>query len=313
METFRNFDAYGNQAYNRPRLFSTAHVEVIPPLSPHQMPQSDDPRSSHHRRDISNSHAGPPGPHHLLSPRRFGSISASSSSPSAPRPLHGHTFPPPPSNLHHEASASPPHPSSGPHSYLSRRHTSADIRSDGWNPLQAQAQAQAQSQTQTQTPAEPPPTFQTQSPFASGYNSTQWPSSPQRTPNAGDQQLRDSLARYQLGGSVAETPAPNHFGNNAKNSASPSAQHPGLNPNHSNANNDQAAPANNTHENSWTLPPARFPFKDHLKDPFAPSGPSTRRSSMASNVHNLLNPMAGADADDDDVGPDELRKRKRVV
>jgi len=160
-----------------------------------------------------------------------------------------------------------------------------------------------QAQAQSQAPMESSAAVQCQSPFASGYSSTQWPSSPNRTPNAGDQQLRDSLARYQLGAPAGEPSPVVHF--TAPNSASPAAQHHVIT-----SNQDHPAPTSNAPENNWALPTARF---QHLKDPFAPSGTSTRRSSMASNVHNLLNPIGGVDADDDDVGPDDLRKRKRVV
>lgn len=301
MEAFRNFDTYSNQAFNRPRLFSTAHVEALPPLSPRQMPVSDDQRPSPLRHDVNDGHQGPSGSQHLMPARRFGSISVANTAAPASRLQPSHAFPPGRSNLPREASASPPPSSSASHTYLPRRHTSADIRSDGWNPLQAQAQMQAQAQTQA--PMESSAAAQSQSPFASGYSSTQWPSSPNRTPNAGDQQLRDSLARYQLGAPAAE-PSPNvHF--TAPNSASPAAQHHA-----STLNQDHPAPSNNASENSWVLPAARF---QHLKDPLASSGTSTRKSSMASNVHNLLNPIGGVDVDDDDVDPDDLRKRKRVV
>ena len=40
------------------------------------------------------------------------------------------------------------------------------------------------------------------------------------------------------------------------------------------------------------------------------SAPPTRRSSMASNVHSLLNPADTAERDDEDGGED--RKRKRI-
>lgn len=53
---------------------------------------------------------------------------------------------------------------------------------------------------------------------------------------------------------------------------------------------------------SWQLPGAKYsPFRTQQNyDPFA------RRGSVQSNVHSLLN------TDDDDVGPDGERKRKRV-
>jgi len=61
--------------------------------------------------------------------------------------------------------------------------------------------------------------------------------------------------------------------------------------------------SNSSFAGSWG--PPRLPFKDV----FASSDPPTRRSSMA----HLLNPADTAErSDEDDVGPDDLRKRKRV-
>lgn len=41
------------------------------------------------------------------------------------------------------------------------------------------------------------------------------------------------------------------------------------------------------------------------------SGPPTRRSSLASNLHSLLNPAETAERDDEDDFED-VRKRKRI-
>jgi hypothetical protein len=150
-------------------------------------------------------------------------------------------------------SASPPY-------NLYRRHTSADIRTVGWQP-------------------QPPPAH---SPYASGHNSTQWPSSPHRTPvGGGDQQLRDALESYQLPRGPRQQ--------SSRQGTPPDAPSSTLNP-----------------DSGWTLPGARYPFKG-----FDTPGPPTRRSSMASNVHSLLNPAETAERDDEDE-PDEVRKRKRM-
>jgi hypothetical protein len=70
--------------------------------------------------------------------------------------------------------------------------------------------------------------------------------------------------------------------------------------------NDNTPSTLSAADSSWSLPGARYPFKG-IDTP----GPPTRRSSMASNVHSLLNPAETAErADEDD--PDEARKRKRV-
>jgi hypothetical protein len=138
------------------------------PVSPRQMPQ-DDPRRGPSTLGVpprQNNFFKPPVPSHLsLTPRRYGSIGTAQSSPSSLRPQ----APPPPP---------PPHPlaaAASPPSNLSRRHTSADIRNvTGWQ--------------------------QTSSPFASGQSSSQWPSSPKRTPTTmnEDQRIRDSFSSYSL-------------------------------------------------------------------------------------------------------------------
>ncbi|KAK7538784.1 HSF-type DNA-binding-domain-containing protein [Phyllosticta citribraziliensis] len=129
--------------------------------------------------------------------------------------------------------------------------------------------------------APPPPSHH--SPYASGHSSTQWPSSPHRAPLTGDQQLRDALAQYEIPrgprqhpGSRNATPPPNEPGSS-------------LNP-----------------DSGWTLPGARFPFRG-----LDTSGPPTRRSSMASNVHSLLNPAETAERADEDEPQSDL-KRKRL-
>lgn len=57
----------------------------------------------------------------------------------------------------------------------------------------------------------------------------------------------------------------------------------------------------------WQLPGPRFNLGSFRTQDS--SAPATRRGSMASNVHDLLNP---AKASDDDDGETEARKRKRV-
>ncbi|TAQ91532.1 hypothetical protein B7494_g155 [Chlorociboria aeruginascens] len=133
-----------------------------PPISPHQMPQDDPRRPSN--MGVRQNFYRPPVPSHLsITPRRYGSIGASTSQ-SSPSSLRPQVPPPPP----------PPHPLSSvssPPTNLPRRHTSADIRNpQGW----------------------PGP-----SPFTSGQSSTLWPSSPKRGPTE-DQRIRDSFSSYSL-------------------------------------------------------------------------------------------------------------------
>ncbi|ORX99563.1 HSF-type DNA-binding-domain-containing protein [Clohesyomyces aquaticus] len=232
------------------------------PLSPRQVPQDN---ITEQRRGslANNSRQGPfrpPVPAHIaISPRRYGSIGTGNYSPSSARtPASHQPPPPPPPAIQHPGSSgtSPPY-------NLYRRHTSADIRTHGWQP-------------------QPPPSH---SPYASGHNSTQWPSSPHRTPiGGGDQQLRDALESYQL---------PRNPRQQSSRQGTPPLT-------------SDTTPSTLSADSSWSLPGARFPFKG-IDTP----GPPTRRSSMASNVHSLLNPAETAErADEDD--PDELRKRKRI-
>ncbi|KAF2738078.1 HSF-type DNA-binding domain-containing protein [Polyplosphaeria fusca] len=237
-----------------------------PPLSPRQVPQDN---GTEQRRGslagLGSSRQAPfrpPVPAHIaISPRRYGSIGAGNYSPSSARtPASHQPPPPPPPTIQHPggnlgSSASPPY-------NLYRRHTSADIRTHGWQP-------------------QPP----SHSPYASGQNSSQWPSSPHRTPiGGGDEQLRSALEQYQL---------PRGPRQQSSRQGTPPLT-------------SDTTPSTLSADSSWSLPGARYPFKG-IDTP----GPPTRRSSMASNVHSLLNPAETAErADEDD--PDEARKRKRM-
>ncbi|KAF2712229.1 hypothetical protein K504DRAFT_373782 [Pleomassaria siparia CBS 279.74] len=234
-----------------------------PPLSPRQVPQDN---NSEQR---TGSLAGvsrqapfrpPVPPHIVISPRRYGSIGTGNYSPSSARnPASHQPPPPPPPTIQHPGATG----DSSPPYNLYRRHTSADIRTHGW-------------------PPQPPPSH---SPYASGQNSTQWPSSPHRTPiGGGDQQLRDALEQYQLPrGPRQQT---------SRQGTPPSTS--------------DTTPSTLSADSGWSLPGARYPFKG-IDTP----GPPTRRSSMASNVHSLLNPAETAERADEDE-PDDARKRKRM-
>ncbi|KUJ08561.1 uncharacterized protein LY89DRAFT_333510 [Mollisia scopiformis] len=139
------------------------------PVSPRQIPQDDPRRAPTMGVPPRQNYYRPPVPSHLsITPRRYGSIGASTSQ-SSPSSLRSQAPPPPP----------PPHPLAtvaSPPTNLPRRHTSADIRNvQGW-------QANASS------------------PFASGQSSSQWPSSPKRGPIVlnEDQHIRDSFSSYSL-------------------------------------------------------------------------------------------------------------------
>ncbi|KAG2417142.1 hypothetical protein HFD88_008360 [Aspergillus terreus] len=128
----------------------------------------------------------------------------------------------------------------------------------------------------------PPPGV---SPFPSAHQSgtatAPWSPSPHRTPTSSEQQVREVLAQYEMG-------APRRFQENSRHATPP--LHP-----------DQPAPPPN--DNGWGLGP-KFPRHES-------SLPATRRSSMASNVHSLLNPADTAERPDEDQYADD-RKRKRL-
>ncbi|KAL4787541.1 HSF-type DNA-binding-domain-containing protein [Aspergillus varians] len=128
----------------------------------------------------------------------------------------------------------------------------------------------------------PPPGV---SPFPPTQPSSQGPSpwspSPHRTPTSSDQQVRDVLAQYEMG-------APRRFQDTSRHATPP------LNP-------DQQGPT----DNGWGFGGPRFPRHES-------SLPATRRSSMASNVHSLLNPADTAERPDEDQHAVDDRKRKRL-
>jgi hypothetical protein len=279
IDTMRVFEDPQEPAPSMRQPLFTFGTDNGPPLSPRQIPQSDSRRPS--LANINNPQPtttttttttttpfkAPVAPHLAISPRRYGSISTGSYSPSSARtPVH-QVPPPPPPQIQHPLSTSMS--ANSPPANLSRRHTSADIRLHGWQP-------------QGHVPSH--------SPYASGHNSTQWPSSPHRTPIGGpaggaDQALRDQLASYEL------SRGPRQGG-----SRQPSPPPAGNDPMSLGSNNDAG----------WTLPGARFPFKG-----LDTSAPPTRRSSMASNVHSLLNPAETAEREGEDDGVED-RKRKRM-
>ena len=248
------------------------------PLSPRQMPTADR-RPSQPSLLTEPSRTPFRAAHLAISPRRYGSISSGNSaySPSSARTPAAPPPPPPPQHQHPLATVT------SPPTNLPRRHTSADIRLHGW-----------------QGPGNPPSAQSTQghSPYASGHNSTQWPSSPHRTPVGGSggappsaadesSQLRSALAAYDL-------PRATGRSSRAVSPPAPPPSGPPVPPPY----------AGDRDDSGWTLPGARYSFRGGLDG----SAPPTRRSSMASNVHSLLNPTAeGAEEGDEGGG-----KRKRV-
>ncbi|KAI9752904.1 MAG: hypoxanthine-guanine phosphoribosyltransferase [Chaenotheca gracillima] len=244
----------------RPTYFS--HPTVEQPVSPRQTAQ-DDPRRPGFLAAPRQSFFRPPVPAHLaVSPRRYGSVGHSGHSPGSLRPQ----APPPPPVQHPLASVT------SPTMNLGRRHTSADIRVHGWQAPPAGG-----------------------SPFASGHSSTQWPSSPSRTPTAvgeSSQQVRDVLAQYEIN-------KPRRPSQGSRQPTPPLTY--------------DTTPSTTSAESGWSLAGlggggSRF---NHAKASDI-SAPPTRRSSMASNVHSLLNPADTAERPMEDDNSMDDRKRKRV-
>lgn len=313
MEMMRNTDkTHHAEARARQPSFAPPVSENGPPMSPFQLAQDDQRRASL----FNTPRAGffrPPMPHRTNT-------------------LGGTRPPLSPAHSALQTSREPPSPPvndqpndarmTSPPIFPPRRHTSADIRQlPGW------PQHIINSNEHLPLP------HGLESPFASGQSSGNWPSSPNRTPNPthnGEQQLRDSLARYQLSSANnANTRSPM-----SNNSTGPPHRAPGSRAHtppplshhdHTHSNgivvHSAMAPVNGTttisngigggsSENvgagwgGFALGP-RLAFKDV----FGSSGPPTRRGSVA----HLLNPADTVEREDEeDVGPDELRKRKRM-
>ncbi|MBE7180828.1 MAG: hypothetical protein INR71_06395 [Terriglobus roseus] len=265
-------------------LFGGLSGEPGAPLSPRQTPHDESRRGSLAGNSRLTPYRGL-GPSHLsASPRRYGSISGSSSySPSAARPPAQTQLPPPPAAQYSLA------PASSPPASLARRHTSADIRVGGWGGHQ---QGHTTPQPPSQSSYAPP-----------GHASGPWPSSPHRTPLGGDQEIRNTLAQYELGGNSGSIAA---RGSGSRRTTPP--QDPGTSSGISLAPISGASAAS---EAGWQLPGAKYPFRS-----YDASGPPTRRSSMASNVHSLLNPAETAErpgeAEDEGPGSAGGGKRKRM-
>ncbi|KAF1959803.1 HSF-type DNA-binding domain-containing protein [Byssothecium circinans] len=268
-EMLRGIDGPEEPMSARQPFFLQVEPNNQAPLSPRQMPQdniSESRRGSLAGLPARQAQFKAPVPAHIaISPRRYGSIGTGNYSPSSARTPATHQPPPPPPTIQHPGGTlgSNLNNSTSPPYNLYRRHTSADIRTHGW-------------------PPQLPPAH---SPYASGQNSSQWPSSPHRPPiGGGDQQLRDALESYQL---------PRGPRQQSSRQGTPPLT-------------SDTTPATLSADSSWSLPGARYPFKG-IDTP----GPPTRRSSMASNVHSLLNPADTQErADEDD--PDDARKRKRM-
>ncbi|KAJ6140489.1 hypothetical protein N7470_010285 [Penicillium chermesinum] len=124
------------------------------------------------------------------------------------------------------------------------------------------------------------------SPFPPGNTASggAWPSSPHRPPASSDQQVRDVLAQYEMG-------APRRLQDQSRHATPPA--------------NAEPSPSMLSADNGWAIGGSRYPRQES-------SLPATRRSSMASNVHSLLNPADTAERPDEDQQMNDDRKRKRL-
>ena len=259
----------------RQPIFSNMALDSAP-LSPRQ-PQ-EERRSSLHavpppRANAFRPSVPPIPPQFNSSPRRYGSIGTANPAPNYHRAVTPHAPGHPP--------IPPPPPTqhplatalSPPGPNLGRRHTSADIRVPGW-PGHGQNIGPGGSG----------------SPFASADSSSQWPSSPNQVANSHDQHIRDSLASYEFG-----APRKQIATTSSSNQTTPPLT-------------SDTTTSTLSVESTWSLGGSKFPGARHLDT----SAPPTRRSSMASNVHSLLNPAETAEREEEDIIVDD-RKRKRVA
>lgn len=249
------------------------------PLSPRQV-ISDERRPSLHaippRPPAFKPQAPPPHPMPVsVQPRRYGSIGTANALPNYIRPLQPQTQINQPPSQHPLSMVSEP-----PGYNMGRRHTSADIRVAGW------------------------PGHGIESPMASGQSSTHWPSSPTQAPSTSDQHIRDSLASYELGAprksfSSHHTTPPPSSDSNTTSTVGTDSHWSNPNPFASNPN------PFTSNQNAFGGP--KFQSRHQLD-----SAPQTRRSSMASNVHSLLNPAETVERDEDEGAGLDDRKRKRI-
>lgn len=282
MESAKSYeDPHESLLSGRQPYFSNINLDT--PLSPRQPPQDDRHPSLHAIPPRPVFKPPPQSTHFSNSPRRYGSIGTNPGTTTGNHSPNFHR------SLQHPAPAVQPQPMPVAHRLASvtspdgpnlpRRHTAADIRVPGW-------------------------TTQSGSPFGSGQSSSNWPSSPHQTPSASDQHVRDVLASYELGAPRKQPPPPPQPQSWQQQSMNygPNQTTPPL------TTSNDTTPSTLSVESGWSFSGGgKLPNTRHLVD----SAPQTRRSSMASNVHSLLNPAETVERDEDDCGGEE-RKRKRV-
>lgn len=234
------------------------------------------------------------------SPNRYGSISNAAPGTMMDRAPSSYLPPLAAVSSHQQATAG------DSSANMARRHTSADIR-----------ETAAWRSNFSSSEHLPIPNANRYSPYGSANGSGQWPSSPGMRSSQTELQLRDTLGRYQIDSRNPSTasdatithssyPLPGHMQDPSQ--ASGGLSQPGIQP-QSGMGQSGMGIFNNVHEGHIFSQPSAVARSPFTKDPFADSGASTRRSSMA----HILNPADTAErADEDDVAPDERSKRKRL-
>lgn len=329
LDMIRNYeDPHESLLSGRQPYFS--NMALGEPVSPRQA-NNEERRPSLHAVPPRPTMYRPPVPqqphHNMPMPqRRYGSIGTANPLPNYHRPLQPHSHLPAPAGQHPLANVQEPPSSNGPN--MGRRHTSADIRVPNWPGQNPGAGGPG-----------PGPAPGTGSPLASGQSSGHWPSSPMQAtlpapslvPPTGpdDQSVRDQLNAYSFGTprQSLSNASSSHHTNTTTNTTTTT---PPLTSNDTTPSTLSAdgmgwsgfgggagSSSNTNHINNSN---SKFPGTARHLD-FS-SAPQTRRSSMASNVHSLLNPAETAERDEEDPlggreeerrGMDERGKRKRLV
>lgn len=307
LDALHNADAASpyKQGYSRQPFYDNGSV------SPRQVSQDN-----RRRRSRVSSYAND------VAPRPYGSFSGTST---AQQPSSRAQLPPPSQPFHPHVSSHHSNPQIAVN--LTRRHTSADIREHGWLPNNSYSHhhqppyhlAGSASWGNLQTSSK-----NDQSP--SGVNNIATRSNSNSSlcdANGSPNEVRDILSRYELGGggsrrapSLPET-APVH--SQQRQQSQHLQPHPSstlTTPHHPSTLELSLSFLNS--DGSWNsgssgnaTSGSRFPHHSYS------SLPATRRSSMASNVHSLLNPAETAECSEEDEDMEtanayEERKRKRL-
>jgi hypothetical protein len=289
----------GRQPY-----FSGISLDAYPPLSPRHAPFDESRRSSVQMLEplpvsIGQGYVGRPS-NLPSSPRSYGITNHP--------PTHNNTSPDSTFNRPPLPAQRPSIASAIPHDdapNLARRHTSADIRQHGWPPnlpLLPQIPHNLNASANV-------------SPYVSVNNSSSvWPSLPHRTTTSSNtgtnapplndhQHIRDHLAGYEI--NPSSNPSRRQPLSQSRHTTPPPL------PGHESVSSTEHVGLSLSGGSG--IPGPKFP----RLGPDLHSAPATRRSSMASNVHSLLNPAETAEREDEDedggagVGGEE-RKRRRV-